>query len=144
MKALIVNRLDEWISRVRSAGAAAAFTFIPGFPAHKTPSPITNYTVAVTESFDKASRFFIGNRIFPGRSGSIHEIELRLRVYAPEGSSGSSLLRASTLLMNALEAQDSENAIDSLILSGIGYDTAARVEYRDVIARMSMIEEAAV
>lgn len=137
------NRIDEWIARVKSYGAVAAFDFIPGYPAHKTPSPVTKYTVAVTENSQKTSRFFIGNRIADGCAGRLLQIELRLRIYAPEGSSGASLLRASALLMDALEAQDSENAIDALILSGIGYDTAARVEYRDIIARLSMIEEEA-
>ena len=143
MKTSTENRIDEWIARVKGHGAVAAFDFIPGYPAHKTPSPVTKYTVAVTEESQKISQFFIGNRIAEGVAGRLHQIELCLRVYAPEGSSGASLLRASTLLMNAMEAQDSENAIDALILSGIGYDTAARVEYRDVTARLSIIEEAA-
>lgn len=136
------NRIDEWIAGVKSYGAIAAFDFIPGYPAHKTPSPVTKYTVAVTENSEKVSHYYIGNSIAERRLGKMVEVELCLRVYAPEGSSGSSLLRASSLLMDALEARDSENAIDSLMLSGIGYDTAARVEYRDVIARLSMIEEA--
>ena len=142
MRTSTVNRIDEWIARVKGYGAVAAFDFIPGYPAHKTPSPVTKYTVAVTESSEKISHYFIGNNIAQRRCGKLAEIELRLRVYAPEGSSGSSLLRASTLLMDAMEVQDSGNAIDSLMLSGIGYDTAARVEYRDVIARLSMAEEA--
>lgn len=139
-----VNRIDEWIARVKSYGAVAAFEFIPGYPAHKTPSPVTKYTVAVTVNEEKVGSYFIGDRIAGQRSGKIREIELCLRIYAPESSSGSSLLRASTLLMDALEAQDRENAIEALTLSGIGYDTAARVEYRDVTARLSMIEEAVV
>lgn len=142
MTTSIVNRIDEWITRVKHYGALEAFAFIPGYPAHKTPSPVTKYTVAVTESEEKVSRFFIGSRIGEHSTGELHEIELCLRVYAPEGTSGSALLRASGLLMDALEQQDHENAIDALILSGIGYDTAARVEYRDVTARLSMTEEA--
>ena len=142
MTTSIMNRIDEWITRVKNYGAVKAFAFIPGYPAHKTPSPVTNYTVAVTESEEKVSHFFIGNCVTEQCTGKMHEIELRLRVYAPEGSSGSALLRASALLIDALEQQDTENAIDALVLSGIGYETAARVEYRDVTARLSMIEEA--
>ena len=142
MTTSIVNRIDEWITRVKDYGAVRAFEFIPGYPAHKTPSPVTKYTVAVTESEEKTGSFFIGNQTAEQHCGRLHEIELCLRVYAPEGSSGSALLRASALLMDALEKQDDENAIDALILSGIGYDTAARVEFRDVTAHLSMIEEA--
>lgn len=144
MMTSIVNRIDEWITRVKAYGALKAFEFIPGYPAHKTPSPVTKYTVAVTESEEKTDTFFIGSQTAEQRSGRLNEIQLCLRVYAPEGSSGSALLRASTLLMDALEQQDEENAIDALILSGIGYDTAARVEFRDITARLSMIEEAVV
>lgn len=142
MTTMTQNRIDEWIARVKSYGAIRAFDFIPGYPAHKTPSPFTKYTVAVTEDSQKISRFFIGNRIAAGISGRIHQVELRLRVFAPEGSSGASLLRASSLLMDALEAKDSDRMIDSLLMTGIGYDTAARVEYRDVVARLSLVEEA--
>ena len=142
MTTSIVNRIDEWITRVKAYGALKAFEFIPGYPAHKTPSPVTKYTVAVTESEEKVRHFFIGDCITERCTGKMHEIEMCLRVYAPEGSSGSALLRASALLMDALEQQDEENTIDALILSGIGYDTAARVEYRDVTAHLSMMEEA--
>ena len=138
-----VNRIDEWIARVKEHGAMAAFAFIPGHPAHKTPNPVTKYTVAVSETETKVSRFFIGGRVGVSRRGRLYEKELQLRVYAPEGSPGSSLLRATALLTDALEAEDSDRLITGLSLSGIGFDTAARVEYRDVIARVSILAEEA-
>ena len=137
------NRIDEWIARVSRYGAMAAFAFIPAYPAHKTPNPVTKYTVAVTNVSQKVSRYFIGNRIGEGRSGRLYETQLRLRVYAPEGSAGSSLLRASAMLADAMEAQDSERMIAGLAFSGIGFDTASRTEYRDVIARLRMTAEEA-
>ena len=139
------NRIDEWIARVKRHGAMKAFAFIPGYPAHKTPNPVTKYTVAVVDSEQKVSRFFIGSRIGVRQYGRLYGMELRMRVYAPEGSSGSALLRASALLMDALEREDSERMINYLSLSGIGFDTASRTEYRDVVAQLSiMAEEAAV
>ena len=138
------NRIDEWIARVMNYGAMSAFEFIPAYPAHKTPNPVTKYTVAVTNSTQKVSRFFIGNRIGGNKTGKLYEIELRLRVYAPEGSSGSSLLRASAMLSDALEAQDTERMIAGSAFSGIGFDTASRTEFRDVIVRLHIkAEEAA-
>ncbi|MBQ3329830.1 MAG: hypothetical protein IJG87_01470 [Ruminococcus sp.] len=143
MTSSIENRIDEWIGRVKQRGAMRAFSFIPGYPAHKTPNPITKYTVAVTDSTQKVSRFFIGNRIGTDLSGRLYEVELTLRVYAPERSSGSSLLRASALLMDAFEAEDNDRAIYSLSLSGIGFDTASRTEYRDVVARLDFVQKEA-
>ncbi|MBQ3264321.1 MAG: hypothetical protein IJH07_00955 [Ruminococcus sp.] len=137
------NRIDEWIARVKHYGAMKAFAFLPGFPAHKTPNPVTKYTVAVVDSEQKVSRFFIGNRIGVAKYGRLYETELRLRVYAPEGSSGSALLRASALLMDALEHEDSGRMINCLSLSGIDFDTASRTEYRDVVVRLSIITEEA-
>ena len=143
MTASIENRIDEWIARVKDRGAMQAFAFIPGYPAHKTPNPVTKYMVAVTDSAEKVSRFFIGNRIGANKAGRLYEVELRLRVYAPEDSSGSSLLRASALLMDAFEAEDVDRAVYSLSLSGIGFDTASRTEYRDVVARLDFLTEEA-
>ena len=138
------NRIDELIARVKKHGAMSAFAFIPGYPAHKTPNPVTKYTVAVTNREVKIGRCFISNRMGADAVGKLYDVELCLRVYAPERSSGAALQRASSLLMNALQAQDSEREIVSLSLSDIGFDTSSRTEYRDVIARLSMaIEEAA-
>lgn len=143
MTSSIENRIDEWIARVKNHGAMKAFAFIPGYPAHKTPNPITKYTVAVTDSTEMVSRYFIGNRIGANQAGRMYEVELKLRVYAPEDSSGSSLLRASALLMDAFEAEDVDRAVYSLSLSGIGFDTASRTEYRDVIARLDFVQKEA-
>lgn len=143
MTASIENRIDEWIARVKRRDAMRVFAFIPGYPAHKTPNPITKYTVAVTDSTQKVSRYFIGNRIGTDQAGRMYEVTLTLRVYAPEGSSGSALLRASAVLMDAFEAEDADRAIFSLSMSGIGFDTASRTEYRDVIARLDFVEKEA-
>ena len=75
MTSSIENRIDEWITRVKNHGAMKAFAFIPGYPAHKTPNPITKYTVAVTDSTEKVSRYFIGNRIGANQAGRMYEVE---------------------------------------------------------------------
>ena len=144
MTSSIENRIDEWIARVKARPSMAAFAFLPGYPAHKTPNPVTKYTVAVAEKEIKASSFFIGDRTGLHLKGKLFDVWLCLRVYAPEGSSGSSLLRASAMLTDAFEAEDRECAVAALSLSGIGYDTASRTEYRDVVARLSMLSEEAV
>ena len=120
MMTSVDNRIDRLIGRVKAHGAMRAFVFIPGYPAHKTPNPVTKYTVAVTDEEVRVSRRFI------------EEVKLCLRVYAPENSSGASLLRASAMLMDAVEACDPDREIESVSLSGIGFDTASRTEYRDV------------
>ena len=48
------------------------------------------------------------------------------------------------MLSDALEAQDRERMITGLAFSGIGFDTASRTEFRDVIARLHLTAEEAV
>ena len=70
---------------------------------------------------------------------SLIEAQLKLRVYAPEGSSGSALLRVSAIIADALERADSDGLLREVSLSGIGYDESAHSEYRDISARLQML-----
>lgn len=133
------NRIDELIGRVRHHGAVADFVFIPAYPPHKTPNPIGNYTITVGDSVVRSKRYFIGDRVGSRRKGILQEVELCLRVYAPERTSGSALLRVSSILMDALDAEDSERWIRSYRMSGIGFDTASHTEYRDVTVHLSIL-----
>ena len=140
------NMIDELISRVKNHGAITDFCFIPAFPQNKSPNPFKKYTVAVENGAFKEKRVFIGNRAGDRLNGRLYEAELRLRVYAPERSSGSALLRASAMLADALEAEDTERYIAAASFSGIGFDTAARTKYRDIVLTLEMLltKEAAV
>ena len=133
------NRIDEFISRVKNHGAIADFCFVPAFPPNKTPNPVKKYTVAVENLGMSEKVVFVGDRSDYYLNGRLYEIKLRLRVYAPSHTSGSALLRACALLADALEAEDSERFILSTSFSGIGFDTASRTEYRDVIAVLGML-----
>ena len=106
MTTLIDNRIDELISRVKKHGAITDFCFIPAYPPNKTPNPVKKYTVAAENLGTKEKRVFIGNRAGRSLNGRLYEVKLRLRVYAPSYTSGSSLLRACALLADALEAED--------------------------------------
>ena len=135
------NRIDEMITRLKSRSAMRQFGFIPGYPPHKTPNPVTKYTVAVTEFEQFVKRYFIGNCSGKNACGRLDEVKLCLRVYAPQRTSGSALLRASAMVADALEASDSERWIVGMSYSGIGFDTASRTEYRDVIARLRILTQ---
>lgn len=131
MMTSVENIIDAMLSCVKKKEYLQDFAFIPGYPAHKTPNPVTKYTVAVVNNEVTVKWEGIGCR----DQWRVFEVLLTLRVYAPEGSSGSALLRASSLLMNALESTDPWFEISEMKLSGIGFDTASRTEYRDVIVK---------
>lgn len=132
------NRIDGLIARMKRRGSMGEFVFLPAFPPHKTPNPVRTYTVAVENHEIEGRTEFIGGRIGRASIGYIANVELRLRVYAPERTSGSALLRASSMVMDALESSDSERWLTGVYLSGIGFDTASRTEYRDVVARLKV------
>ncbi len=136
MTALVDNRIDELIGRMKMRTVMQDFTFIPAYPPHKTPNPVRRYTVAVEHHEMTDRMIFIGNRVGRGCSGFLADVELRLRVYAPERSSGSGLLRASSLVADAVEGSDSEGWLTGLTLYGIGFDTASHSEYRDVVVKL--------
>ena len=133
------NRIDELVARIKRRASMADYVFLPAYPPHKTPNPMGRYTVAVDTRSVGSKRYFIGNRIGQSRQGYIGRFELCLRVYAPERTSGSALLRATAMLMDAAEAADSEGWIRSFALSGIGFDTASRTEYRDVVLTLEIL-----
>lgn len=145
MTTLIDNRIDELISRVKKHGAIRDFCFIPAYPPNKTPNPVKKYTVAAENLGTKEKRVFVGNKAGLSLNGRLYEVKLRLRVYAPSYTSGSSLLRACALLADALEAEDCERYITETAFSGVGFDTSSRTEYRDILVTLEMLltEEAA-
>ena len=112
------NRIDVLIRRLKNNQALSEFIFISAYPPRKTPNPITKYTVAVENREVSNKRFFIGNRVGRREKGYLEQVKLRLRVYAPSRTSGSALLRASSMVMDA-----------------------SRTEYRDVILKLEIITE---
>ena len=133
------NRIDELIRRVKSRDSMTELVFIPAYPPHRTPNPMGSYTVTVGDVEMKPSRYFIGDCSGRGQKGMLTEADLRLRVYAPERTSGAALLRVTSMLIDALEAEDNERWIRSYRMTDIGFDTASRTEYRDVIVNMYIL-----
>ena len=139
------NRIDELIGRVKNRSLMSGLVFIPAYPPHKTPNPMGRYTVTVGDIEVKPSRYFIGDCVGRDEKGMLAEVVLRLRVYAPERTAGASLIRVTSMLADALDAEDNERWIRSFKQTDIGFDTASRTEYRDLIVQMYMLlsEEAA-
>jgi hypothetical protein len=145
MTSLIDNTIDELIRRVKAQENLSGFAFTMGYPPRKLPNPIQKYLVCVDNGGVKISDIFIGGSVGRGRRGKLYETELTLRVYAPGYTAGSSLLRATALLADALERADTDGALRGISLSGIVYDTTARTVAREVKARLEYLlyEEAA-
>ena len=139
MTSLADNTIDELIKRVKALTQQYGFVFAAEYPAREMPNPIGKYIVTVGNTGVKTSRRFLGDRVTRGRTGVLYEIGLRLRVYAPEESSGAALLRASSLVADAVEQADKDHALWDIDLTGVAYDTAARTVYRDVTVTLGYV-----
>lgn len=136
MTSLADNTIDELIKRVKAIRAVSGFVFASEYPPRETPNPFDRYVVTVGNTGVRAAGRFLGDGVTADRRGALYEITVRLRIYAPEVSSAAALLRASSLLADAVERADCERAVQSVTLSGVAYDATARTVYRDVTATL--------
>ena len=133
------NTIDELIKRVREIRGVSEFVFAAEYPPRETPNPIGKYVVTVGNTATGVKRRFVGGRTAVDRRGALYEIVVRLRVYAPEHSSAATLLRASSLLADAVEKADCDCIVQDVALSQVVYDTTARTVYRDVTATVWLL-----
>ena len=138
MTSVIDNIADELIRRVKEQTAASEFAFNMAYPPRRIAHPLKKYLVTVQDRGAKPEAGFIGGRVGEGLRGALYEAEISLRVYAPAGTSGAALLRASSLLADAAERADQGRLIRGIELSGIAYDDSARTLYRDIALSLSM------
>ncbi len=136
MTSLIDNLIDILIRRVKSELAQADFVFMTAYPPRKQPNPVSKYIVTVENTEVKESAIFVGGRVGEGKRGKLYEATVVLRTYAPMKSSGSALLRASSLLADAVERCDTEHAVREVVLYSLCYDTSVRTSYRDTKVRL--------
>ena len=139
MTSLIDNNIDELIKRVSARTAVSDMVFMTAYPPRALANPIDKYTVAVNNTGVKVAQTFVGEAVGRSKRGRLYDVELTLRVYAPRNTASSALLRATSLLFDALFACDDESAIRDLSLGEIGYDSTARTCWRDLYVRLSYL-----
>ena len=139
MTSRIDNNIDELMRRVKRNMAAYDFVFMLAYPPRELPNPINKYHVAAINDGVKTSQIFIGGAVGEAVSGVMYEVQLTLRVYAPQKTSGQALLRASSLIADAVVRTDSDRAVDEISLLAIGYDDKTRTSYRDIRGKLSYL-----
>lgn len=139
MISVIDNRIDQLIRNVKSEPMLADFVFMSAYPPREIPEPMSRYAITIENAGVKSEQRFIGESVTAGFKGRLYTAELNIRVYAPDHSAGSALLRATSLLSDACERCDTDKAVRSVKLSGIHYDTAARTVYRDIMLSLEYI-----
>lgn len=132
MISLADNTIDDLIRRVRRVRSMENYVFAAEYPPRETPHPIERYVVTPVNTEMRIKRRFVGDRIAPDRTGTLFQAGLLLRVYAPEKSVGSALLRATSLLADAVEAADEDRIVQDIAFSCIHYDPTVHTVYRDL------------
>ena len=145
MTTLMDNTIDELVRRMKERTAMTDFVFSAEYPPRELPNPIDRYVVTVTNNCVRVKRQFVGGMVAEGIKGALYECSLRLRTYAPENTSGAALLRATSLLADALDAADTDRAVQEMTLSDVAYDAVARTVWRDLNVTLGFVlcEEAA-
>ena len=139
MTTLVDNTIDELIRRVKASAAVSDFIFASEYPPRLAPNPVDRYLVTVGDTRVRTLRRFVGDRVSADSKGVLYEITLRLRIYAPEGSSGAALLRASSLLNDAVEIADTDKMVTDTELSCVAYDAVERTAYRDLTVTLNYL-----
>ena len=132
MTSRIDNNIDELIRAVMDKAEFSDFVFYPAYPPREVPTPIEKYTVAVENVSVRTAQGFIGGAVAENSKGALFEAKVRLRVYAPRLSSGEALLRATSVLADALKDAYSVGSVDDIELKQIKHDLAVRTAYRDI------------
>lgn len=133
------NTIDELIKRVKALRAMSCFVFASEYPPREAPYPIDRYVVTAVNAGMRIKRRFVGDLVAEDRKGALYQTTLRLRVYAPQNSSGAALLRATSLLCDALEHADAQRIVQDISFSDISYDTTARTVRRDLTVTLYLL-----
>lgn len=139
MTSLIDNRIDDLIRRVKERLDRADFVFMSAYPPRKLPNPVDKYIITIENAGVKESAIFVGGRVGEQKRGKLYEATLKARAYAPMKSTGSALLRATSLTADAFERCDADHAVRSVELYGVCYDTSLRTDYRDISVRLQYL-----
>ena len=132
MTSRIDNNIDELIRNIMNKTEFSGFMFYPSYPPREVPTPIEKYTVAVEDAAVTTSQGFIGDAVAENKRGSVIRAKVRLRVYAPQRTSGEALLRASSVLADAVAKAECSGAVGNVELKQIKHDLAVRTSYRDI------------
>ena len=133
------NTIDELIRRIKEDRAVSDFVFLSAYAPRERPNPIGKYVVTVENTGVGIKHAFIGSRVAEGERGALYECTVRLRTYAPENTSGSALLRATSLLADAADRADTDRCVQDMHLFGIVYDAVTRTVYRDLTITLACV-----
>ncbi|MBE6824880.1 MAG: hypothetical protein E7513_05985 [Ruminococcaceae bacterium] len=133
----IENYIDELVLKIKEDDSLSQYCFVKGFSAREFPDPLVGYIIAVSTLDTQVGVEFLSQAVGENLCGSMYNMTLKFRVYAPKNEGGEGLLALAHTLCETLRKNDSENVIQNITTSSISFDNDAMTVYRDVVAELS-------
>ncbi len=133
----IQTNVDEMVKKIKKSGSFSDIRFVRGFGAHEHQNPLSEYMIAVSTLDTQVNSKFLGDAVGENLEGSMCDLTLKFRVYAPKNNGGEGLINLANELCSAIKEHDSLNACQDIKISAIAFDETAMSVYRDVVAQLS-------
>lgn len=133
----ITNTIDELVRKIKADEAFHNITFVKGFSFSEHQNPFDDYLIAVSKLDSQQSSSFVGDSVGENLRGSMYEMTVKFRIYAPKNEGGDGLVELSNQMSESIKKHDVYNACQDIKISSIAFDESAMTVYRDVVALMS-------
>lgn len=142
----IENSITQLVQKIKNTKALSECIFVKGHKGTECANPLLNYTIVVSVCDIESSSQFIGESVGENLNGSIVNIGVKFRIYAPKKSGGDALLEKAVNLSSTIKNCDDQNLCQGIEVSGIAFDSDMLTVYRDVVAKLSfcLYEEVAI
>lgn len=139
----ISNIIDELVKNIKRDDDFSDICFVKGFSVTENPDPFSNYMIAVSTLDSHMQSDFLGDIVGENLTGSMFEVTVKFRIYAPKNDGGDGLVDMSNRMCESIKRHDVHSVCKDIKVSSIAFDEGAMTVYRDVVALMSfcVIEE---
>lgn len=139
----ISNIIDELVKDIKRDDDFSDICFVKGFSVTENPDPFSNYMIAVSTLDSHMQSDFLGDIVGENLTGSMFEVTVKFRIYAPKNDGGDGLVDMSNRMCESIKRHDVHSVCKDIKVSSIAFDEGAMTVYRDVVALMSfcVIEE---
>ena len=139
----ISNIIDELVKNIKRDDDFSDICFVKGFSVTENPDPFSNYMIAVSTLDSHMQSEFLGDIVGENLTGSMFEVTVKFRIYAPKNDGGDGLVDMSNRMCESIKRHDVHSVCKDIKVSSIAFDEGAMTVYRDVVALMSfcVIEE---
>ena len=133
----ISNMIEQFVRSIKQDEIFCDICFVKGFSKNDYPDPFSDYMIAVSTLDSHLSSQFVGDIVAENLKGSLYEVSVKFRIYAPKNDGGDGLIGLSNQMCESIRKHDEKNVCQDVTISPIAFDDEAKTVYRDIVALMS-------